>query len=386
MKVGIDASNLALGGGITHLLELLQNIDQCPESIQQIYVVASLQVLDQLPDLPRVEKVTFPQLNKKLLHRVLFQLKGYDKQLRKFDFDLIYSITGDYLGKLRPVVGMSQNMLLYDRFIWKDFRQFRELMRAYINYRKQRYSFKNSEGIIFISNYAKENITRILPLEGKRLTLIHHGISSRFIANVMPQKAIESYSIEHPFRLLYVSTVHVYKHQWNVVEAVAELRKKGYPLELHLAGTVIFKPSGRRLQRCIQQFDPDRSFVIEHGWVNYEDIDKLYKSADAFVFASDCENMPNILIEAMSAGLPLVCSDRNPMPEFAGEYAYYFNSRDVNSIVKAIEQMLLNPEQREWKAVHSRKESEKYGWKFTSALTFQFLLDTYNEYQAKQNR
>jgi glycosyltransferase involved in cell wall biosynthesis len=377
MKVGIDASNLALGGGVTHLLELMQNIDQCPESIERIYVFASTQVLEQLPELSKVEKVSFPQLNKKLYNRVLFQLKGYDDALRKYKLDLIYSITGDYLGKLRPVVGMSQNMLLYDRFIWKDFRQFRELMRAYINYRKQRYSFKNSAGIIFISNYAKENITRILPLEGKKLTLIHHGISSRFIADVKTQKPIGEYSTEHPFRLLYVSTVHVYKHQWNVVEAVAALRKKGYPLELHLAGTVIFKPSGRRLTRCIEQYDPLREFVVEHGWVNYEDIDKLYKSADAFVFASDCENMPNILIEAMSAGLPLVCSDRNPMPEFAGEYAYYFKSRNVDSIVNAIEQMLLNPERREWKAVRSRVESEKYGWTHTSRQTFQFLVDTY---------
>lgn len=382
MKVGIDASNLALGGGITHLLELLQNIDQCPGTIQQIYVFASSQVLEQLPDIPRVVKITFPQLNKSLFSRVCFQLIGYDNQLRKYDFDLIYSITGDYLGKLRPVVGMSQNMLLYDRFIWKDFNQFRELMRAYINYRKQRYSFRNSEGIIFISNYAKEKITHLLPLKEKKLTLIHHGISSRFVADVKPQKPISDYSNSRPFRLLYVSTVHVYKHQWNVVEAVAELRKKGYPLELHLAGTVIFGPSGHRLTKSIERYDPDREFVVEHGWVNYDEIDQLYKSADAFVFASDCENMPNILIEAMSAGLPLVCSDRNPMPEFAGENAFYFKSRKVDTIVKAIETMLLNPGQREWKAVRSRKESEKYGWKQTTEQTFKFLIETFNEYVA----
>ena len=385
MKTGIDASNLGTGGGVTHLRELLLHVDNRPAAISGFVVFASKAVLQQLPDSPFIEKVSFPSLNSGLMRRVLFQLFGYDREIKKHQCDLIFSITGDYLGRLRPVVGMSQNMLLYDRFIWKDFRQFRELMRTLLNYYKQRYSFSNSEGIIFISNYARTTISKALPLAGKLTALVHHGISGRFRAAVKPQQPLSAYTIENPFRLLYVSTVHNYKHQWKVVEAVAALRSQGYPLELHLAGSVIFQPAGDLLAESIRRFDPQGEFVRDHGWVDYQQIDSLYHAADAFVFASDCENMPNILIEAMSAGLPVVCSDRNPMPEFAGEYAWYFKSREVNSISAAIERMLRDPDKREWRAARSRQESDRYDWKDTADATFRFLVETYEAYHTKQN-
>ena len=44
-------------------------------------------------------------------------------------------------------------------------------------------------------------------------------------------------SIESKIKLLYVSTVKQYKHQWNLIEAVALLKQQGFPLELHLIGS-----------------------------------------------------------------------------------------------------------------------------------------------------
>ncbi len=384
MRLAIDASNLGLGGGTTHLKELLLRIDDRLPEISAVVVFSSMAVLDQLSDHPVVQKVTFPELNSGLTARILFQLTNYDKQLARYKCDLIFSITGDYIGSLRPVVGMSQNMLLYDRHLWKDFGQLRETIRMWLNFMKQSRCFQYSEGVIFLSKHAQMAIGKQIDLSAKRQTLIHHGISSRFRRQVQPQLPLSSYSDCAPFRLLYVSTVHSYKNQWKVVEAVAQLREKGYPLELHLAGSVIFNPAGKLLEDAIRKFDPDCKFVINHKWVDYETVHELYQSADAFVFASECENMPNILLEAMSAGLPVVCSDRPPMPEFAGEHTYYFNPRYIDSIASALEKMLLHPEQRELKAALTCKASEAYDWSVTAQQTFRFLYETYENYQLKR--
>lgn len=383
MRLAIDASNLGLGGGTTHLKELINRIDVRLPEITTVVVFSSKAVLDQLSDHPAVQKVTFPELNSGLMTRILFQVSKYDSCIAAYKCDLIFSITGDYTGKCRPVVGMSQNMLLYDRHLWKDFGQIRETLRMWINFKKQRLCFKYAEGIIFLSNHAMSAVGLQLDISGKRKTLIHHGISSRFRMAVKSQLPMTSYSLENPFRLLYVSTVHSYKNQWNVVEAVARLREKGYPLELHLAGSVIFKPAGKLLKKTILRLDPNRTFTKEHSWVDYEKVHELYQSADAFVFASECENMPNILIEAMSAGLPIVCSDRPPMPEFVGENAYYFNPRNVDSIATALEKMLLYPDKREWKAALTCQASEAYDWSPTAQQTFRFLYETYENFQLK---
>ena len=70
--------------------------------------------------------------------------------------------------------------------------------------------------------------------------------------------------------------------------------------------------------------------------------------------------MPNILIESMASGLPIVCSDKQPMPEFLGKNGFYFNAKSVDSIVDAIERMLLNPTERYNTTSNNQKAVKKY--------------------------
>jgi glycosyltransferase involved in cell wall biosynthesis len=71
----------------------------------------------------------------------------------------------------------------------------------------------------------------------------------------------------------------------------------------------------------------------------------LLLKSDIFVFASSCENMPNTLIEGMAAGLKIACSSRGPMPEVLKDAGYYFDPESPVSISKAIEQIILNPDE-----------------------------------------
>lgn len=378
MKIGIDASNIGGGGGVTHLKEILVHLPT-QKKIEKVVVFASQKVLDQLPTDNVIQKITFPAFNKGLLHRVGFQLWGYDKHIKQY-CDILFSITGDYLGNFKPVVGMSRNMLLYERDIWKEIKQPKEIMRFRLNFLKQRRCFSNASGIIFISQYAKNYVSKKLKLKNKQIAVIHHGISPRFKGKVSKQFSIENYSPDNNLKLLYVSTVHVYKHQWNVIKAVALLREKGYPVELDLVGGVIFKPAGKKLEKTIQETDPQHKFIHYHGHVPYDKIDEFYKKADGIVYASTCENMPNILIESMASGLPIICSNKQPMPEFLKESGYYFDAKNVESIANAIEEMLLNPEKRETLAKKNIEEVKKYAWEGTADETFNFIKKIHNLY------
>ena len=379
MRIGIDASNIGGGGGITHLKEILAYLPS-QKGIEKVVVFASQKILDQLPTDKVIQKITFPAFNKGLLHRVRFQLLGYDKHIKQH-CDILFSVTGDYLGNFKPVVGMSRNMLLYERNIWREVKQPKEIIRFWLNYKKQKRCFRNASGIIFISQYAREYVSKNLNLQNKQITVIHHGISPRFQGNVSKQLFIKNYSPDNNFKLLYVSTVHVYKHQWNLVKAIALLRQKGYPVELDLVGGVIFKPAGKKLKKVIQETDPQHKFIHYHGHVPYDKIDEFYKKADGIVYASTCENMPNILIESMASGLPIVCSNKQPMPEFLKKNGFYFDAHKVDSIVEALIEFLDSPQKREINAINALNEASKYSWKDTSSHTFEFLNFIYKNYQ-----
>src|SRR5690606_12464506 len=118
------------------------------------------------------------------LQRIWFQLFHFDKEIFE-RCDILFSITGDYIGKFKPVVSMSRNMLLYERQIWKRIGRISEILRFWVNFKKQERCFKNSIGIIFISEYAKNFISSVLNLSGKDRIIIKHGISKRFIKPIL---------------------------------------------------------------------------------------------------------------------------------------------------------------------------------------------------------
>ena len=129
----------------------------------------------------------------------------------------------------------------------------------------------------------------------------------------------------NPYKILYVSIIDQYKHQWHVVNAVNILRKEGYPICLDLVGPS-YSPALRRLNSTIEKVDPLGQWVSYQNEIPSMNYIKRYANADLGLFASSCENMPNILLEMMASGLPIVSSDRGPMPDILLDGGLYFGS------------------------------------------------------------
>ena len=376
IRIGIDASNIGGGGGITHLKEIIEHFDETyfANRISKITVFSSQAILCELPDKKILDKITFPALNKRLINRVIFQLTRYDKEIEK-RCDLLFSITGDYIGKFRPFVGMSRNMLLYDKEVWRQIDQKKEILKFWLSYRRQKKCFKNATGVVFISQFAKEEVSHRLGLKKKSTVVIPHGVAHKFVGDPRIQKSISSYSFATPFRFLYVSTVHVYKHHPQVIRAISKIRGFGYPVELNLVGGVIFDPAGEELLNSLRKEDPKGDFIHYKGQINYSEIQKEYEKADGIIFASTCENMPNTLIESMASGLPIACSNKQPMPEFLKGNGFYFDAKDPESIFEALKSLLTNQRERQQSINNNKKEMASYSWSKTSKETFDYLLN-----------
>jgi glycosyltransferase involved in cell wall biosynthesis len=176
-----------------------------------------------------------------------------------------------------------------------------------------------------------------------------------------------------PYRILYVSTIWIYKHPWNVVKAVVRLRKKGYPVTLEIVGNVGQNSAAIRLNNTIQKHDLANKYIFWHRNVSLDKVSSFYKKSDIFVFASTCENMPNILVEAMASGLPIICSHSQPMPEFLGHSGIYFDPEDVDDLERSMEFFINNPSVRHYTSKDSYKASFKFTWEKCADETFDFL-------------
>ena len=372
LRIAIDATSIVNTGGLTHLYEILNHYEEkANPAINIIIIIGSNKVLNSLPKKNIFKNKTSFLLNSNKFFRLIYQIFLMDFFLKK-NADILFSLSGDFIGRFNPVVGMSQNMLLYERKFWGEIKSFKEKAKLFINFKRQQKCFKKSSGIIFISNYAKKYVSDILSLTEKKTSVIHHGISERFVFKNNLKKSLKNYSFENPFKFIYVSTVHVYKNQWNVIEAIANLRDIGQPVSLTLIGSIIYKPSGKRMISIMKDRDPKNEFINYIEEVEYNKIQNFYSSHDGIIFASSCENMPNILIESMGSGLPIACSEKMPMPEFLGDDGIYFNPTLIESIQEALINLIRNLPLIE-KRTNNLKKLKNFSWRDTSKKTFSFI-------------
>ncbi|MBE7411786.1 MAG: glycosyltransferase family 4 protein [Leptospiraceae bacterium] len=372
MILGIDASNIRGGGGVTHIVELLKSANPFQYGFDKVLVWGGSGTLEKIEDRPWLTKCDEPLLNKSLPFRVYWQRFILSRRARAFHCDILFIPGSSYSGSFRPYVTLSQNLLPFE---WKEMRRYGfswQMIRLIILRILQSSTFKNADGMIFLTQYARDSVLKVIGKTNGISTIIPHGINFDFRWPVKVQKKISTYTKKKPFRILYVSTVDVYKHQDNVCEAVWALVKKGYSLRLDLVGPSFHSLSLKKL-KAILELTVEDSFLYYHGSIPHGELKSWYKQADLFVFASSCENMPIILMESMVAGLPIALSNRGPMPEVLQEDGEYFDPENSFSIEKAIQKLIESPALRKKMANGSSARTKLYSWKKSSNDNFQFF-------------
>ena len=372
IRIGIDATNIRIGGGITHLLEFLDAIDPELMQIHEMVIWGGQATLNALPNQSWIKKINPDSLEKGLLHRVLWQIFSLSNAVRQAQCDILFIPGGSYLGNFHPVVTMSQNLFPFE---WSMIRRtgfsFRALKFVLLRW-AQSITFKRSDGVVFLTEYAKQTVLKVTgSLIGKQV-VIAHGLNPRFEYQPKEQYSIESYSFDNPYRLLYVSTIDVYKNQQELITAVNVLRLKGYPLALTLIGPN--EPVAlAQLLKAQQLVDPHSQWLEYLGALPYKSLNLEYQRADLGVFASRCETFGMTVLEKMSVGLPIACSGESSMQEVLSDAGIYFDPQNPSSIASAIEQFLRSPILRHQKQALAHQYAQQYTWKRCANQTVDFF-------------
>ncbi|MDD3000028.1 MAG: glycosyltransferase family 1 protein, partial [Candidatus Riflebacteria bacterium] len=345
MHIGIDASNIISGGGLTHLAELLKASDPIKHGFKQITLWSNSKTLSKIVERPWLKKSSDPWLEKGLLYRIAWQKQQLTQALIKKKCDVLFVLGGTYSGDFHPFVTMSQNLIPFESremlrygFSWQFIRN--QLLRL-----SQTRTFRRADGVVFLTEYAQKSVMAVAKKIRGNTRIIPHGLDPSFFKAPREQMPLSSFSNDLPFSILYVSLVDLYKHQWHVVEAVAQLRKALFPVKLDLIGPA-YPPALKMLEDVISAADPEGNFIKYHGAIPFCDIASHYQQTNLFVFASSCENLPNILLESMASGLPVASSNHGAMLEILGGAGLYFNPESPAQIADAIKAYMESPELR----------------------------------------
>jgi glycosyltransferase involved in cell wall biosynthesis len=368
LVVGIDASRNRSGGAKVHLIGILASADPRSFGVDSVHVWSYPALLDSLPNADWLIKHSPRALRGSLLGQLWWQLRKLPNEVKAAGCNILLNTDAGTVCGFHPAVTMSRDMLSYESGEMRRFGLSRARLRLLVLRFIQARSLKKADGVIFLTGYAAR-VIQMVTGSLRRTRVIPHGVTASF-RRPRPEPAWDHRS--RKVRCVYVSNTDVYKHQWHVVRAIADLRARGYDIELLLAGDGRGRAESL-LKKEILRSDPDGNFVVRVGAVRHADLPSLLTTADLYVFASSCENMPNTLLEGMASGLPIACSDRGPMPEVLGDAGTYFDPEKPASIASAIEMLLIHPTLRIVLARQAEELSRRYSWRRCAEETWAFL-------------
>ncbi len=364
-QVFINALSAKVGGGKTYISNLLSNIidPQC-----KIYIVCPDPSI--IPDDARIKYIKTNFANKNIFFRMIWEFL-YLPFLLLFTKAKVLFVPGgmDFTCFTFgiPKVTMFRNMLPFDSKAQLSLPNFKLKFKNHILKMLMLRTMKSANSVIFISYYAKNVVEGIMRITTSQV--IPHGISNHFKPDKDYDKEVNENRSKY---ILYVSRFEPYKNHLNLIKAYASLSdtlKQIY--RLILVGEFM-EPAYSQCIRYVQEHNLVEHIVFK-GKVEYEELPTVYKNASLFIFPSSCENCPNILLEAIGCGVPVLSSNSDPMPEFAKDAALYFDENNYHDISRKINLCLTDPmlmNEMRGKSIFLRRD---YMWETTALKTWKYL-------------
>ncbi|MGC1460914.1 MAG: glycosyltransferase family 1 protein [Terracidiphilus sp.] len=357
-------------GGYMRYLNGVLAIPAAPTGIR-ITLVCSPSLKNELGPLDSaVCLIPVPSLENSISAQV-WERMHFTRFVRELRPDVLFYPSGT-LGSFPagvPVVAACHNLLYFDDKEYRKYRFSAPWLRSLWRLRRRhRVLYPKAAGVIFFSPYSQElaerNVAGI-----KFCTVIPHGVEANFLAD-SPTPSID----RPPLNILYISTVTIYKHQWNVVKAVKQLRDStGEDYQLWLVGSA--DQLGRKaLDRALKK---ERAEAFAHwmGGVSHDAMPSLLRNADIFLFASSCEAFGITLLEAMASGLPVACSNRSGLPDLLRDGGVYFDPENCTEIASAVARLSADKVMRREYAERAMRYAREFTWSGCAEKTFAFLRD-----------
>lgn len=374
MKLGIDLHNIRDGGGVNYIANLCAVFDPDRHGFSTLVLFGASETLERITTTnPHVEKRELPILSKGMLYRLRFVFLQLDRELRNAGCDMLYSPGGLYFGGFRPFGSISRNMMPFQMEQWGGYRRMRDIFRLHALRWANSSTFRRADAMIFLTDIAKQSVSRVARMKLDESRVIPHGVDRTIFA---PAGALESPapSADRPITIVYPSRLEPYKHQLEAMEAVASLREDYPNVTLTMCGPA--NPEyGARVNARRLELDPAGSFLHYVGPLKTADLVTLYRQSALLLFVSSCENLPNTLIEAMAAQIPVVTSDCEPMPSVGRDGCLYVDPTHAPSIAGGIRRAL-----EDWPATLARRKraaelASTYSWQKCADETFGYLHD-----------
>ena len=208
-----------------------------------------------------------------------------------------------------------------------------------------RWSLQAPERIVTVSLATKQQLLR-RGISAERITVVHNAVQPQLRhqgrdASILRQKKIDLGISPDEKLILCIGRLSKEKAQIDMVDAMHHLRQ----LRPNLAVRTIIIGDGPEQERILEAIQSAglEKYVTLAG--HLKDLTPYYAGADVVAIPSLSEGSPNVLLEAMAFGVPVVATKVGGIPEIVthGETALLVPARDPSAMAATIERLISDP-------------------------------------------
>ncbi|MDD5109294.1 MAG: glycosyltransferase family 1 protein [Candidatus Omnitrophica bacterium] len=280
-----------------------------------------------------------------------------------------------YIMPRMPFVNFTKSVVTVHDLMYKFYN---ENFKGYVSNLKYKYFnacmkrvMKKADKIIAVSKYTALAVENYFKRGINKINVIYEGVDPEFFKSPNGDSA-ESKPDRSEGYILAVKSGFPHKNLKSVLSGYVLAKKKyNFPHKLVVLGDSTGMPV--ELSRLLKDSGKGGEVVFMNSVTEKSLID-MYKNAALFISLSLNEGFGLPVLEAMAAGVPVICSDRASFPEIVGEAAVIVDPLNVDKISEAINTCLNDDILTKKMVDEGIRRARRFSWEQTALQT----LELYN--------
>ena len=310
--------------------------------------------------------VLAPPTRHPVLWLIWFELQ-IPRILKKYKADLFFSPDG-YLSLSTQV---KQVAAIHDiNFVHRP-QDLPWLKAKYYNYFFPRFARKAIR-VVTVSAFSKEDIHRTYQIENDKIDVVYNGVNTLYRPTSGQERKVAKakYSGGKDY-FLFIGSLHPRKNIVGLLRAFDGFKTAvKSDVRLLIVGGSMFKTGEIKQAYEGMRYKEE---VIFTGRLGNEELHQVLGASLALTFVPFFEGFGIPVIEAMSAGIPIICSNTTSLPEVGGDAVLYVDPFEIPQIEGAMIKLYQDKDLRDSLIELGFRQKEKFSWDKTAELLWKSL-------------
>ena len=373
MVIAIDMIGTNLGSGTkTYNLNFCENLQKI-NIVNTIYIFITKDYLHQIEqnENSKIKYIIKSDLLKNIFFRIFWMQLVLPFELKFLNVNQLFSPMNIGPIFLR-LLNIKFTLALHSNLPWVYFSKMPgNILRNFLTKCLMEISIRLCDRLIVNSEFAKNEIIKLLNIEEKKVFSVYLGIDKKYLIEKNDDYYLDNFEYKD-YAISVLSCVR-YHNIINLLKGFKLLkREKNVNLKFVFVLQILDKRYFDEIKNFVEINFKKNEIIFLHN-LDSKFLVNLYKNSKFYIFSSYCEVFGFTSLEAMSQGCPVIISKRSALTEINSDAALYFNPDDITEIKESMYRILSEENYRSKMIEKGRNHHKKFDWKKTVSSTLKIL-------------